>query len=179
MVEAEVGTIRKSFEELKAKGVQVETEVLEYRCGWIALFLDLRSLMSPSEQEGRRETISQMFQCRCDGVISPPQLQSGCRPGLFIDRDQQGRALFLDEKNQKLCRLRVAGIAPDDVDVCRIFVERLSWVKGHFLAAFHLHCDLPFEHIDEGVSVVAMHGVRTARRIGHRNHGNFPIRDVR
>jgi predicted enzyme related to lactoylglutathione lyase len=37
----EVPDIRKAFEELKAKGVQFETEVLEYPWGWVAVFLDL------------------------------------------------------------------------------------------------------------------------------------------
>jgi predicted enzyme related to lactoylglutathione lyase len=36
-----VPDIRKAFEELKAKGVQFETEVLEYPWGWVAVFLDL------------------------------------------------------------------------------------------------------------------------------------------
>src|ERR1700680_294989 len=37
----EVPDIRKAFEELKAKGVQFETEVLEFPWGWVAVFLDL------------------------------------------------------------------------------------------------------------------------------------------
>jgi predicted enzyme related to lactoylglutathione lyase len=37
----EVPDIRKAFEELKAKVVQFETEVLEYPWGWVAVFLDL------------------------------------------------------------------------------------------------------------------------------------------
>jgi hypothetical protein len=37
----EMPDIRKAFEELKAKGVQFETEVLEYPWGWVAVFLDL------------------------------------------------------------------------------------------------------------------------------------------
>lgn len=36
----EVPDCRKAFEELKAKGVQFETDVLEYPWGWVAVFTD-------------------------------------------------------------------------------------------------------------------------------------------
>ena len=37
----EVPDIQKAYAELKAKGVNFETEVLEYPWGWVAVFLDL------------------------------------------------------------------------------------------------------------------------------------------
>ena len=82
-----------------------------------------------------------------------------------LGRHHEGRTLVLDEEGEKLGRLRLAGIAADDMDIIRPLVEGLTGVEGDRRRALHLHDDRAFEHVDENVRVVPVDGVRRSRRV--------------
>ena len=68
---------------------------------------------------------------------------------VFVHGNKNGSPVVLDEEHQELCWLGVAGVSTDQVNVVWILIERLSGMKSHFLAPFHLHYDRAFEHIDK------------------------------
>src|SRR6516164_8977029 len=80
-------------------------------------------------------------------------------------RDQDGRALVLEEEHHELGRLRLARVAADGVNVVRTFVESVAGLERHFLPALHLHDDGTFQYIEKRVRVVPMGGIHRAGRI--------------
>lgn len=97
---------------------------------------------------------------------------------LLVHGHENGSLLVLDEEHQELCRLGVAGVSTDQVDAVWTLIERLSVMKSHFLAPFHLHYDRAFEHIDKSTGVMAVDGIRSARGVIHRDHRNFLAGDI-
>ena len=93
--------------------------------------------------------------------------------GVLFGRYQHRGALVFYEEHDELRRLGFAGIAADNVDVIRAFVEGLTRPEGHFLAASYLLNDRSLENIDERIGIVAMYGVDVARRIFHGDHHAF------
>lgn len=67
----------------------------------------------------------------------PPSQQS---IALFL-RNQNRRALILEQQHDEPGRLRLAGVAPHRVHVVRTFVEGLAGRQRHFLATLDLHDD--------------------------------------
>jgi hypothetical protein len=66
----------------------------------------------------------------------------------------------------------------DQVDAFWILIERLSGMKSHLLAPFHLHHDRAFEHVDKSTRVMAVDWVDSARRVIHRDHRDFFAGDI-
>ena len=92
---------------------------------------------------------------------------------------RMGSPLGLQQHHDEPGRLRVAGVAPHDVNIGRPLVERLPCLERDGRLAFQLHDDLAFEHVDERMGVVPMDHVSCARRIRHLNHATFLARVVR
>ena len=105
-----------------------------------------------------------------------PELRSSRRfsVGLTIqasfDRRQDGRTLVLNEDDEKLRWLRLAGFATNKVYVVGTFIKGLTRVKGDLLPPFDLHDHGAFQHIDECVRVMAMDRVLRAGGIFHDQH---------
>src|SRR5262249_24394637 len=74
----------------------------------------------------------------------------------LVHRRQYRRAFVLDEEHDEFCRLSLAGVPPNDVDVIRPFIEGLTGCQTHFLSAPHLHHDGTFQHINKPMCIVAM-----------------------
>ena len=83
---------------------------------------------------------------------------------------QHRSAFVLHEDNNEFRRLGFACVPPNDVNIIGAFVKGLTGCQSHFFPAPHLHHDRAFQHIDEPMSIVAMDGVSTARRIYHGDH---------
>src|SRR5262245_66008474 len=83
----------------------------------------------------------------------------------FFDRRQDGRTLVFNEYDEKLRRLRLAGVATDNMNVIGTFIERLTSMKGDRLRPLDLHDDGAFQHIDKCVRVMTMNWVCTSVRI--------------
>lgn len=90
-----------------------------------------------------------------------------------LHRRKHRRALVLQEEHHELGGLGEAGVAADGVDVVGAFVEGLAGGQRDGLAAAQAHHDGAFEHVDEGVRVVAVHRVHRARRIFDGQHHRF------
>src|SRR5262249_7386736 len=88
----------------------------------------------------------------------------------LFDRCQDRRTLVLNEDDEKLRRLCLAGVATDNVNVVWTFIEGLTRVKGDRFLPLNLHYDGAFQHINECVRVMAMDGVHCARRILDDQH---------
>src|SRR5262249_9198812 len=88
----------------------------------------------------------------------------------LFDRCQDRRTLVLNEDDEKLRRVCLAGVGTDNVNVVRTFIEGLTRVKGDRLLPLNLHYDGAFQHINECVRVMAMDGVHCARRILDDQH---------
>src|SRR5215469_12215836 len=109
------------------------------------------------------------------GIIDgpPTQITRSCHYRHFsvgsttalFDRCQDGRTLVLNEDDEKLRRVCLAGVATDNVNVIGTFIEGLTRMKGDRLLPLNLHYDGAFQHINECVRVMAMDGVHCARRI--------------
>src|SRR4029079_10620489 len=85
-------------------------------------------------------------------------------------RRQDGRTLVLNEDDEKLRWLRLAGVATNKVYVVGTFIKGLTRVKGDRLPPFNLHDHGAFQHIDESVRVMAMDRILRARGIFHDQH---------
>src|SRR5205814_419787 len=72
--------------------------------------------------------------------------------------------------------LRVAGVAPHDVNIGWPLVERLPCLERDGSLAFQLHTDLAFAHVDQRMGVVPMHYALCTRRIRHLNHATLLAR---
>src|SRR4051794_16151375 len=110
-------------------------------------------------------------------LARPVQLISGgwdawCR-ALFFHRRKDGSPLTLQQHHDEPGRLRVAGVAPHDVNIGGALVERLPCLERDGRLAFQLHDDLAFEHIDERMGVVPMDYVLCARRIRYLDYATL------
>src|SRR5262249_50102586 len=91
----------------------------------------------------------------------------------LVRRHQYGSAFVLHKEHDEFRRFGLAGVSPHDVNIRGTFIEGLTGRQSHFLPAPHLHHDRALQHINEPVCIVAMDGVRTARRILHGDHDTF------
>src|SRR6516225_7387643 len=98
--------------------------------------------------------------------------------GSYSTGVRDGRTLVINEYDEKLRRLRLAGVATDNVNVIGTFIERLTSVKGDRLLPLNLHYDGAFQHIIECVRVMAMDGVCCAGRILDDQHRALLTGDV-
>src|SRR5262245_18415936 len=96
----------------------------------------------------------------------------------LFDRCQGGRTLVLNENDEKLRRLRLAGVATDNVNVIGTFIEGLTSVKSDRLRPLDLHDDGAFQHIDKCVRVMTMNWVCCAGRILDNQHHALFAGDV-
>src|SRR5262245_63786732 len=96
-------------------------------------------------------------------------LARGDGPILF-DRRQDGRTLVFNEYDEKLRRLRLAGVATDNVNIIGTFIERLTSVKSDWLRPLDLHDDSAFQHVNECMRVMPMNWVYSAGRILDNQH---------
>src|SRR5215831_19649380 len=85
----------------------------------------------------------------------------------------EGSALTLQQHHDEPGRLRVAGVAPHDVNIGGPLVEGLPCLECDGRSAFQLHNDLAFEHVDERMGIVPMDHVLCARRIRHLNYATL------
>src|SRR5215469_11679700 len=69
---------------------------------------------------------------------------------------KDGSPLALQQHHDEPGRLRVAGVAPHDVNIGGPLVERLPGLERDGGFSFQLHDDLAFEHVDERMGVVPM-----------------------
>jgi len=91
----------------------------------------------------------------------------------------QNRCIFVfEQEHQELGWHRLARVATNGVNIVGAFVERLSGREGYGLPAVHAHDDAAFQHIDEGLRVVAVDRVRATRRIFDRYHQKFFTRNI-
>src|SRR5262245_44003313 len=104
-------------------------------------------------------------------------LVSGESP-ILLDRRQDGRTLVFNEYDEKLRRLRLAGVASDHVNVIGTFIEGLTSLKGDRLRPLDLHDDGAFQHIDKCVRVMTMNWVCSAGRILDNQHHALFAGDV-
>jgi hypothetical protein len=67
-----------------------------------------------------------------ENAIQGPKIETVCRcivlndQQSLLDRCQDGRTLVLNEDDEKLRRLRFAGVATDNVNVIGTFIEGLT-----------------------------------------------------
>src|SRR5215213_8005769 len=97
----------------------------------------------------------------------------------FLHWRKDGSPLALQQHHDESGRLRVAGVAPHEVNICRPLVESLSCFERYSRLAFQLHNDLAFEHVDERMGIMSMGHVLSARRIRHLNYATLLARVVR
>src|SRR5262249_44059746 len=96
--------------------------------------------------------------CVADAIYATPAR-------LLFGRQYRVNALLLHQDHDELCRLRLARVAADGVDIARAFVEGLSWFQGDLLGALDPLDDRPFQHVDEGVRIVSMNVLYSSGRI--------------
>jgi PPOX class probable FMN-dependent enzyme len=97
----------------------------------------------------------------------------------FLHWRKDGSSPVLQQHHDESGRLRVAGVAPHDVNIRRSLVERLPCFERNGRLAFQLHNDLAFEHVDERMGIMSMDHVLSARRIRHLNYATLLARIVR
>jgi hypothetical protein len=97
----------------------------------------------------------------------------------LFHRREDGSPLGLQQHHDEPGWLRVAGVAPNDVNIGGALVERLPCLERDGRLTFQLHNDLAFEHVDERMGVVPMDHVLCARRIRHLKHATLLARVVR
>jgi len=73
-----------------------------------------------------------------------------------------GSAFVLHEEHDEFRRFGLTGVAADDVNVIRAFIESLTRRESHFFSASHLHHDGAFQNINESMRVVTVDWVCTA-----------------
>src|SRR5262245_12011430 len=73
-----------------------------------------------------------------------------------VRRYRGWRAFVFDKEREDLGRRRRARVLRDDVDVVRLFIERVSGLQRDLLAALDLHDKGALEHVDEHVCIVPM-----------------------
>src|SRR5215468_9324605 len=116
----------------------------------------------------RRRSASNQSAVLCSRApVFMPLSRFECRVTIqsLFDRCQDGRTLVFNEYDEKLRRLRLAGVATDNVNVIGTFIEGLTRVKGDRLRPLDLHDYGTFQHIDKCVRVVAMDWVCCTGRI--------------
>src|SRR2546429_5271965 len=77
--------------------------------------------------------------------------RSRCRAS-FFHRREDGSALGLQQHHDEPGRLRVAGVAPHNVNIGRTLVKRLPCLERDVRVAFQLNDDLAFTDVDESMS---------------------------
>lgn len=98
---------------------------------------------------------------------------------------KHGSAVILDQKHDELCRLGLARITTNDMNVIRILIKALTGSQNYFFSASDPHYDGAFHHIDKSVrrpgglhDVAAIGSMRAPRLesrgaegyLGHRFH---------
>src|SRR5262245_29007606 len=79
-------------------------------------------------------------------------------------------ALFLDQDHDEFCRLGLAGVSANDVNIVGAFIEGLSWFQGDRLATLQLHHDGALHYVNERVCIVPVNRVRRAGRVLYEDH---------
>jgi hypothetical protein len=76
-----------------------------------------------------------------------------------LDWYQHPGILVLHQEHDELGPFRGACVAADYMNVIGPFIKGLAWRERDFLAAFHLHHNGAFEHVNECVRIVAMNRI--------------------
>src|SRR5262245_54955974 len=105
--------------------------------------------------------------------LSVKRSNSRCPFSTLLSGNDHGGTLVFDQEDDQLCRLCLAGIPSNDVNVIRCFIKGLSGFQGDLLSASHLHNYRPPKDIDKGLSVVPMNCISMPRRVFNPDHENF------
>ena len=91
----------------------------------------------------------------------------------LLDWRHDRGALVLHENHEELSRFRGACVAADYTNTIGTFIKGLAWRERDFFAAFHLHHNAAFQHVNECMRIVAMNRIRSTRRTYDCDHQTF------
>src|SRR5262249_42459246 len=118
----------------------------------------------------------------CSTLVSVDLIQLCCREAVSrtwikllpsLDWYQHRGVLVLHQKHEELSRFRGACVAANYMNIIGTFIKALAWRERDFFAAFHLHHNGAFQHVNECMRIVPMNRIRRAGRIHDSDHQTF------